>query len=573
MKLVQQTRPTDAPYPPGTRLWVLARKSTAQHGDPEDRSNARQTENSRRFAETRLGLTFDPTRVCADENVSGADTHKAKGRARLFAEARRGDVVVMRDRSRFSRRDGDESFGELKQLAQRGIDVYFYETGQRFKYGTFADNVMGVIDGEKAADYRRQIALWVHESHAKRAREGKVSCGPRYGYQNVRRGPGHVDRVIDEPEAEIVRRIYRRALEGAGVKRIARELEADRIRTRSGRTWAGSVLRGILSNPLYRGEAVWNTSHKRGAKDVNGNDMRMKADESEVIRFRNENWRIVNDVTWYTVQKRFTTAQGRRRAVGAVFPQSSSAVGVRRRDRESNYMLTGFARCDGCGRFYAVHNRPTANKGPSAPNYRCRSYRKDCHNNTCIPVDLVEREIVQVISTLLNRPTLEADIIARVRAELKPRTDDTAIKREIATLERQHARLTEALAEGRKVGAALKEREERIALLSDRLKATPTETVTDIEARVRRELKEWRLMFGKGGVQSMRRFFAECLVEPLRIITPRRAPHSVGTRALEFVGRVDTRCFTGLVKMSHKGATTGRTDAMWHLPFKGRVAA
>jgi hypothetical protein len=64
----------------------------------------------------------------------------------------------MRDDSRFSRRDGEEAFCELKRLASTGVAIYFYVDGSRFRYGTFGDNVVGFVRAEMNAEYRRSRA-------------------------------------------------------------------------------------------------------------------------------------------------------------------------------------------------------------------------------------------------------------------------------------------------------------------------------------------------------------------------------------------------------------------------------
>ena len=53
-------------------------------------------------------------------------------------------VLVVRDASRFSRRDGDEAFGELKRIAQAGIAVWLYQDGTAFEWGNFTANITGI---------------------------------------------------------------------------------------------------------------------------------------------------------------------------------------------------------------------------------------------------------------------------------------------------------------------------------------------------------------------------------------------------------------------------------------------
>jgi hypothetical protein len=89
---------------------------------------------------------------------TGAETKKLVNRQRLL-EALSGPhppvrVLIMRDASRFSRRDGDEAFGELKRLAQSGIEIWFYQDGTRFSFGTFGDNVVGYVRVDGHTDRR-----------------------------------------------------------------------------------------------------------------------------------------------------------------------------------------------------------------------------------------------------------------------------------------------------------------------------------------------------------------------------------------------------------------------------------
>ena len=102
-------------------------------------------------------------------------------------------ALIIRDTSRFSRRDGDEAFGELKAIDRTGVDIWFYQDGQRFTHGTFGDNVAGVVKAEAAADDRRQIAVWTRAAMEQKARKGYVTGGRCFGDTNVRVN-GHVER-------------------------------------------------------------------------------------------------------------------------------------------------------------------------------------------------------------------------------------------------------------------------------------------------------------------------------------------------------------------------------------------
>ena len=249
---------------------IYARKSTEQNGaDADAKSVARQIENARAFAASK-GWQVSEEHVFADDAVSGAEVRKLVNRQRLLDVIRAGgpfQVLILRDASRFSRRDGDEAFAELKAIARAGVEVWFYQDGQRFTYGTLADNVVGFVRAEMNAEFRRQIAKWTREAMERKARAGHVTGGRVFGYDNVR-VDGHTERRINEGEAAVIKRIYEQYAAGRGLPTIAHALNSDAApcpRAQQGRRhgWCASSVRAILRRPLYRGEIVWGRARKR----------------------------------------------------------------------------------------------------------------------------------------------------------------------------------------------------------------------------------------------------------------------------------------------------------------------
>ena len=86
----------------------------------------------------------------------------------------------------------------------------------------------------------------------RKAEQGFVAGGKVYGYTNVREG-SHVQRVINEAEAAIVRRVFSLVAEGWGFRRVARRLTEEGIPARSAKGWAATTLRQFVFNDLYRG--------------------------------------------------------------------------------------------------------------------------------------------------------------------------------------------------------------------------------------------------------------------------------------------------------------------------------
>ena len=279
---------------------IYARKSTEQHGgDADAKSVANQIANARAFAQAK-GWTVAEPHVYCDDAVSGAEIRKLVNRQRLLdvlADPGRGfDVLIMRDASRFSRRDGDEAFSELKAIAKTGVAVWFYQDAAPFQYGDFASNITGIVRAEFNAEYRRQISRWTREAMVRKCTAGYVTGGRVFGYDNVRVN-GHVERRINESQAAVVSRMFDLSASGMGYSRIARLLNdehalAPRPQRSRPAGWSPSSVYEVLHRPLYRGEVVWNKTKKR---DAGGKTAPAARPESEWLRLDRPDLRIVSD--------------------------------------------------------------------------------------------------------------------------------------------------------------------------------------------------------------------------------------------------------------------------------------
>ena len=153
------------------------------------------------------------------------------------------------------------------------MDIWFYQDGTTFEFGSFAANITGMVRAEVNAEYRRQISVGTHEAMAKKAKAGHVTGGRVFGYRNIEivgadGTRSHVERQIDQAEAAVVRRIFELATAGYGRKRIALALNAENApapRAQRGRpkAWCPSSVTEALHRELYRGRIIWNRTRKR----------------------------------------------------------------------------------------------------------------------------------------------------------------------------------------------------------------------------------------------------------------------------------------------------------------------
>lgn len=95
-----------------------------------------------------------------------------------------------------------------------------------------------------------------HGRRTKATRGGYACGGVPYGYDLV--GKGRDGRlVVNDAEAEIVRRMFAMRKRGKTFQQIADVLNAGGHRTKRGNKWRAGGVAHVLDNPIYRGEAEY----------------------------------------------------------------------------------------------------------------------------------------------------------------------------------------------------------------------------------------------------------------------------------------------------------------------------
>ena len=159
----------------------------------------------------------------------------------------------------------------------------------------------------------------------------------------------HVERVIDEEQAAVVRRIFQMYDEGWGLKRIAKQLSAEgALKPRPAKRnncllplngWAPPTIRELLMRETYRGVVVWNKTKK---KDMGG-QWNPTDRQSEWIRTWVPHLRIIDEALWQRVNSRRLGKEGK-----ALRFESGHLSGRPPKNGVLN-LLAGLATCGICG--------------------------------------------------------------------------------------------------------------------------------------------------------------------------------------------------------------------------------
>lgn len=191
--------------------------------------------------------------VYADEGITGT---KVKGRddfKAMVAACEEGDIdlILTKSITRFAR-NTVECIQTIRKLKAIGVGIYFEKEG--INTLTEASELMLTILASVAQGESEDFSGNNRWAIINRFENGTFIVGtPAYGYRKDEDG----NLIIEETEAEVVRWIFEAYLNGMGAYVIAKMLNDHKIPTiRGSEKWQDSVVKNILMNPVYEGDAL-----------------------------------------------------------------------------------------------------------------------------------------------------------------------------------------------------------------------------------------------------------------------------------------------------------------------------
>lgn len=191
--------------------------------------------------------------VYADEGITGT---KVKGRddfKAMIEACEEGDIdlILTKSITRFAR-NTVECIQTIRKLKAIGVGIYFEK--ENINTLTEASELMLTILASVAQGESEDFSGNNRWAIINRFENETFIVGtPAYGYRKDEDG----NLIIEETEAEVVRWIFESYLNGMGVYVIAKMLNDHRIPTiRESERWQDSVVKNILTNPVYEGDAL-----------------------------------------------------------------------------------------------------------------------------------------------------------------------------------------------------------------------------------------------------------------------------------------------------------------------------
>ncbi len=382
---------------------------------------------------------WDVAGVYPEYEVSGASVMLRPGIQQLVQDAIAGrfDIVLSEALDRISR-DQEDVAAIFKRLKFAGVGLFTLSEGEVTELHIGLKGTMNAL-------FLKDLSAKVKRGQRGRIELGKNGGGNSYGYDVVRQvdDRGELvrgDRVINEQEAAVVRRVFSEYVAGKSPKAIAAALNAEGIPGPSGKGWGASTIygnwqrgTGILNNELYVGHLVWNRVSYPKNPDTGRKVARVNP-QSAWVRTEVPDMRILDQDLWE-----------RAKAKQVHIRYEHSEFWQRQRPK---YLFSRMLKCGCCGGGYAKI---------SVSHYGCSAARTKgaaiCDNLRSIRRDDLEHTVLSVLQERLMAPELLQEFCAEYathinRLRMERNASLEAYRSELKRLDAQEDRMIRAIKEG-----------------------------------------------------------------------------------------------------------------------------
>ena len=288
-----------------------------------------------------------------DRAISGKTDNRPRFQ-QMMRDAGKGkfQAVVAWKSNRIGRNMLQAMVNEAK-LDDYGVKVFYAEEDfDDTAAGRFALRNMMNVNQFYSENMAEDITRGLYDNASKCMANGRQPLGYKRGED------GRV--VLDDANAAVVREIFTRVAAGDLFVDIARDLNAQGIKTSKGANWNKGSFQSICQNERYRGIYIYGD-----------------------VRVVDGIPRIVSDDLWYRVQE--------------AMRMKKNPVGTRHRVGAEDYLLTGKLHCGHCGS-YMTGVSGTSRNGELHYYYTCQKRRTEhaCDKKN-IRRDVIEPAVAQAI--------------------------------------------------------------------------------------------------------------------------------------------------------------------------------
>ncbi len=320
-------------------------------------------------------------------------------------------IVAQLERETTAERVSDDMKARAARGMYNGGVVQFGYTTRSLEQYKYLLKVAEDKLGEKASSEELREYVKVLKSDKKTELEAKA-----YAAGII---PAPKTLFVNEKEAGIVRIIFELFNETGSIRGTCDRLNSLGYRTRSGDFWTTTSVRRLLTNPIYKGDLVYNKRTKSAKTS------RPRSREEYVVA-EGAVASIISDELFEKTQKLIL----QNRAV----PSSA---------RKGSYLLSGLVRCGFCGgKMHASRQVDKRKEGQIYRYYRCNTNlhkgKSACPGNS-IDMDYLEQSIIGELRRLRLNPERLKDRISVQRFEMQKNAE--SLNARMAELERELERI------------------------------------------------------------------------------------------------------------------------------------
>lgn len=349
------------------RVAAYCRVST----DSEEQLNSYEAQKNYYTQKIQDSPDWEMAGIYADEGITGTSLKKRTEFKKMITACKRGhiDLIITKSLSRFARNTVD-CLETVRLLKANGIGVYF----EKENINTLTESsefLITLFSGFAQAE-SESLSKNVAWGKAKSAEAGKVT----FQYKKMlgyRKGADGQPEIVPE-EAEVIKRIYHRYLDGCTLGQIKRELDEDNVPTAQGvDSWSPAIIHNILTNEKYIGDALLQKTY---VTDCISKKVKKNQGERAMYYVENNHPAIISREVFDQVRNEMTRRSSKRKVL-----QKSGKTELGK--YSGKYALTELLVCGECG---SPYKRVTwARNGKKRIVWRCVSRlefgTKYCHNS------------------------------------------------------------------------------------------------------------------------------------------------------------------------------------------------
>lgn len=364
--------------------------------------------------------------VYADEGITGTMTSKRKDFLRLMNDCEKGkvDMILTKSISRFARNTVD-SLSWVRKLRAMNIGVYFEEQAiDSLK----AENEMliglfSVIAQAESENISANVRWGIQQSMKNGKFCSNFSC---YGYK---RGADGVPEIIPD-EAEVVRFIYDRYLDGYSIEQIRTELFNKGIKSSKGKdVWGKEAISSILKNEKYQGDLLLQKTYRTDCITK-----KTKVNRGEMPKYL-----VTNNHPAIITREKFRLVQLEIARRGSKHKKSSLSI-TEQGKYSGKYALSDLLICGQCGSHY--RRRQKNKKGKTQYVWRCIN-RMEHGVESCDADGIEEQKLHNAICKCLNKLfTNKNETINLLKSNLRYVMSESDESRDAYLFEKQISELT-----------------------------------------------------------------------------------------------------------------------------------